>query len=140
MIIRSPERERERHTGWEARTEADEVQPDPMLRMSEERRASPLAIGLAALFGLIIVATLFYGLNNNPTTNTTTASSEAPTTSGSGPSPSGSGGSSTDANAPSPGDAANTASQGKADPQSSGQQRPANQGQGGPTGGAAQDR
>lgn len=125
MTIRSPERERQNHVGWQAELED---QPDPMLKMTEpRRRASPLAMTLAALFGLVIVATVFYGLNQERGPNTTTVASSssesAPTTSGSAPP-------STEANAPSPTDKAATNAQGQGSGQSSAIQQPANQGQG----------
>ena len=87
MVIRSPEEARQHHTGWEAQSE--ELQADPMLKMSEQRRASPASLAIAAAFGLVVVVTLFYGLNRDPgPPNTTVAASTEsapipPSTSGS---------------------------------------------------------
>jgi hypothetical protein len=124
MTIRSPERERKNHAGWEAELE---TQADPMLKMSEPRPASPLSIAIAAAFGLIVVVTVLFGLNQERGPNTATVASgsseSAPTTSGSAPP-------ATDANAPSPADKAATNAQGESSGQSSAIQQPANQGQG----------
>jgi hypothetical protein len=127
MVIRSPEQDRQRHAGWEASTE--EVQADPMLALSEERRASPIAIGLAGLFGLVVVVTLFYGLNRDPGPPTTPVASNTESAPAAPPSTSGSATPSTDANAQSPGDKAGTAKHGTGSGQSSATPQPANQGQ-----------
>jgi hypothetical protein len=127
MVIRSPERERELHTGWEAKTE--EVQADPMLALSEERRANPVAIALTALFGLVVVVTLFYGLNRDPGPPNTSVSSSTESAPATPPSTSGSAAPSTDANAQSPADKAGTAKHGTGSGQSSATPQPANQGQ-----------
>jgi len=131
MIVRFPDRERERDPSWQAETQ---VQPDPMLQ--DQRRASPAVIGVAAVLGLAIVVMVFYGLTR-PTGLMDAASTGASsatagmTTSGQAPA--------TGANAPSPADKANSAAHGTSSGQS-GQAQPANQGQGIPAGKSGENR
>ncbi len=101
------------------------VQPDPMLQT--KRPANPIAVGVAAVFGLVILCVVFYGLTRSEGPQTASTSTSAPSTSGQA--------NSSDAAGPSPADQANTAAHGTGNNQSSGPQ-PANQGQGdaaGPT-------
>lgn len=64
---------------------AEQIQPDPMLQ--ERRRANPIALGVAAIFALMIVSVVFYGLSRDVEPATVSAgSSEAPaSTSGQAP-------------------------------------------------------
>lgn len=62
---------------------AEQIQPDPMLQ--ERRRANPIALGVAAIFALMIVSVVFYGLSRD-VEPASAGSSEAPaSTSGQAP-------------------------------------------------------
>lgn len=93
------------------RPSAEHIQPDPMLK--ERRSAGPLVIAFASFFAVLIVAVVFYGLNQARTPMTATVTSSEPTTSGSAPA----------ADAPAPSDKA------QQQPANKAQQQPANEGQ-----------
>lgn len=98
---------------------AEQIQPDPML---QERRANPIALGVAALFALTIVCVVFYGLSREVGPATVATSTEPPAST-SGQAPAG------DATAPAPNDKSTTAAKNPEGGKSSGQAQPANQGQ-----------
>jgi hypothetical protein len=104
---------------------AEQIQPDPMLL--EQRRASPMVIGIAAAIAVLILTVVFYGLNKGGEQTTASSATETPaSTSGSAPP--------ANDNAPAPQNKANTAKQDAGSAQNSGQANPAKQGQATPPG------
>src|SRR3954469_24284987 len=75
MIVRLPDRP------GDPGLPAEQLQPDPMLQ--ERHNAGPIAIGMAALFAVLVVGVLFYGLNNGRQETIATEGVGAISTSGS---------------------------------------------------------
>jgi hypothetical protein len=120
MTQRFPDRERD--PSWQVEKA---MQPDPMLQ--DRHKAGPVAIGLAALFAVLIVAVLFYGLNNGREETIATQGTES-SISTTGSAPAG------EVNAPphqsgQKNTGAQQAAQDKSGGQSGGRAQPANQGQ-----------